>query len=92
MAARYWVLVSDVLMEPGYAHWPPILRPVERGSIVWLVPGVHWWLFDDDEAPAELDGKQVELHTEWRDGQLVILRREQDAQTPWSELAAQVSA
>jgi hypothetical protein len=92
MAARYWVLASDVLMEAGYAQWPPFLRPVERGSIVWLVPGVRWWLFEDDEAPAELDGKQVELHTERRDGQLVILRREQDAQAPWSELAAQVSA
>ena len=36
-----------------------MLRPVERGGIVH--PGMRWWLFEDDDAPEDLDGKEVEL-------------------------------
>lgn len=61
MSTRYHVLASDELMA-GELQWPDGLRPVEQeptdpGSH----PGMHWWLFEDDDAPAELDGKRVEL-------------------------------
>lgn len=45
MSGRYWVLASDELMGSNPA-WPEGLRVVERGP-VW-VPGMGWWLFEDD--------------------------------------------
>lgn len=58
MSVRYWVLVSDELMASD-PQWPEGLRPVERGGTEQ--PGMHWWRFEDDGAPASLEGKQVEL-------------------------------
>jgi hypothetical protein len=55
---RYWVQVNDEFMasEPD---WPVELRVVERGGSV--CPGVRWWLFEDEGAPAEIEGREVEL-------------------------------
>jgi hypothetical protein len=62
MSARYWVLCSDELMSEGVSLWPAFMRPVRRDdSSVPPDNHSHWWLFEDDEAPAELDGKKVEL-------------------------------
>ena len=62
MATRYYVLASDDLMAMNLS-WPACLRPVEQLPAYQplLHPGMHWWLFEDDDAPAELDGKNVEL-------------------------------
>jgi hypothetical protein len=64
VSARYWVLVSDELMNAG-PEWPDGLRVIEPGPWEQPWPGVHpvsrWWLFEDDGAPATLEGKQVEL-------------------------------
>ena len=62
-AVRYWVQVSDELMQPkNLDSWPPFLRPIRRDN-----HGVppdshsHWWLFEDDEAPPAFDGKRMTL-------------------------------
>lgn len=61
MSARYWVLCSDVLMDSN-PQWPDGLRPVEPANAPPEPPGdIRWWLFEDDGAPATLEGKQVEL-------------------------------
>jgi hypothetical protein len=60
VSARYWVLVADELMDSG-PPWPDGLRAVERGLALTAGPGTHWWLFEDDGAPASLEGRQVEL-------------------------------
>lgn len=86
MAARYWVLVSDELMDSD-PRWPEGFRPVERGSTVWLEPGVRWWLFEDDDAPPGLDGKPVEVTAVLEDGKPVIVRRPPGVQTSWLDLA-----
>lgn len=59
MAARYHVRVVDEIMAQREIPWPEGLRPVERGETG--LHGSHWWLFEDDNAPDELDGKRVEL-------------------------------
>jgi hypothetical protein len=68
---RYWVMVSDDLMD-AQPQWPSTLRPVERGGIIQ--PGMRWWLFEDDDAPADLDGKEVELNL-LSSGAVVIVER-----------------
>jgi hypothetical protein len=61
MSARYHVLAADELMASG-PPWPEGLRPVEQEPTdPGRYPGMHWWLFEDDGAPASLEGKQVEL-------------------------------
>jgi hypothetical protein len=62
MSARYHVLASDALMAMDDLRWPEGLRPVEQEPAdPGRYPGMHWWLFEDDDAPPELDGEQVEL-------------------------------
>ena len=60
--ARYWVLVSHELMRSDDLQWPHGLRPVKQAEDG---PGPSadcaWWLFEDDSAPAELEGRRVEL-------------------------------
>lgn len=58
MSARYWVLASDELMDSN-PQWPDGLRVAEPGP--YKEPGMRWWLFEDDGAPATLQGKAVEL-------------------------------
>lgn len=72
MTVRYWVLASDELMGSN-PQWPAFLRPIEPGN--YEQPGMRWWLFEDDEAPAELDGKRIELASTIEDGETVIARR-----------------
>lgn len=78
MSARYWVFAADQLMESD-PQWPDGLRPVERlpqmaGGLDEDpdYPGAHWWLFEDDGAPATLEGKRVEL-TFTRNGNRVMI-------------------
>lgn len=58
MSARYWVLCDDELMDSG-PQWPDGLRPVEPAYRLAPPPspGMRWWLFEDDGAPATLEGK-----------------------------------
>jgi hypothetical protein len=58
VSARYWVMVGDDLID-AQPQWPAMLRPVRRGGTIW--PGLRWWLFEDDDAPENLDGKEVDL-------------------------------
>lgn len=61
MSARYHVLCSDALMASS-PQWPDGLRPIEQEPTdPGQYPGSHWWLFEDDGAPASLEGRQVEL-------------------------------
>ena len=71
-------------------QWPDGFRPVEGGGVDH--PGVRRQLFEDDEAPPELDGKLVEVITVLKDGKPVIVRRPPGVQASWLDLAgAQVS-
>jgi hypothetical protein len=77
MAVRYYVLVSDEMMEYRQVPWPEGLRPVERGDNEFM--GAHWYLFEDDNAPEELDGRRVGLTLARRGretGTIVIVNRE----------------
>lgn len=60
MSVSYWVLCSDELMDAA-VQWPEGLRPVRAAADVPPSGGGRWWLFEDDGAPATLDGRQVEL-------------------------------
>jgi hypothetical protein len=64
VSARYWVLVSDELMNAGL-DLPDGLRVIEPGPYEPPAFGQHpvsrWRLFEDDGAPATLEGKRVEL-------------------------------
>lgn len=73
---RYWVLVNEEVMT-GNPRWPDGLRPVAKDNAGPAdLPGMCWWLFEDDGAPAEFAGKHVELTvTEEHLGKLVITER-----------------
>ena len=60
MSAEYWVLISDKLMD-DCVRWPAGMRPVRADRNHPPEPGMRWWLIEDDDAPAELDGRNVEL-------------------------------
>lgn len=67
VSVRYWVFIADQLMDSD-PQWPDGLRPVEclpemEGRLGYdpAYPGAHWWLLEDDGAPATLEGKRVEL-------------------------------
>ena len=60
MTARYWVQASDELIFTRQIPWPEGLRPV-GGPGVSECPGARWQLFEDDGAPDDLEGKNVEL-------------------------------
>lgn len=59
MSVKYWILVSDELMAAGIT-WPEGLR-LAGPSAIDEFPDVHWHLVEDDNAPAELDCRRVEL-------------------------------
>ncbi len=49
-------------MADASLQWPEGLRPVEQEPTdPGRYPGMHWWLLEDDGAPAWLNGKRVEL-------------------------------
>lgn len=58
--ARYWVEVSDELTDSD-PQWPAGLRPVKPATDGPPRGGARWWLFEDDGAPSEFEGKRVEL-------------------------------
>ena len=79
MPVRYYVQVADELMETRQIPWPEGLRPVQQVSEGEL-PRSHWHLFEDDNAPEELDGKRVELTLARRGretGMIVIVSRKE---------------
>jgi hypothetical protein len=66
-AVRYWVLIADEVIaaidgQRAETTWPACLRPLRPDESA-PPPDAHcrWWLFEDADAPAELDGKKVEL-------------------------------
>jgi hypothetical protein len=59
--SRYQILIPDEYLQMGL-QWPPgtkLVEQLERGTA-----GTHWYLFDDPDAPGDLEGKQVELRLE----------------------------
>jgi hypothetical protein len=60
MSVRYRVLCADEVMARDDLVWPACLRPVERGAAD-VAALAHWWVFEDDDAPEEFDGKRVAL-------------------------------
>jgi hypothetical protein len=60
-AVRYWARIHDDLIADGKAAWPAGVRPVRPDDSGPPGAGVRWWLMEDDDAPADLDGKRVEL-------------------------------
>lgn len=75
MAVRYHVLVSDHLIDQ-MPMLPSGLRALEREPTdPERHPGAHWWLFEDDDAEPELEGKRVELWFEDRAGMVTLTRR-----------------
>jgi hypothetical protein len=98
MSVRYWVEVSDYLAA-NMDRWPAGLRPVWRGSRGSR--GTHWWLFEDDDAPPELDGKLVELSITVTKGRLPVVTSRQEtvqlrprstlARDPWDRVAVLVA-
>lgn len=76
MSAAYWVRVSDELLaglDPSYL--PDGLRLADPGIRLRGVPGVSEVLFEDDNAPAELNGQRVELSFRRGGDQTVIAGR-----------------
>lgn len=59
MAARFYVLVSQELLDADAPWQDAGLHLVEVGG--FTEPGMRWCLFDDDNAPEDLNGKKVEL-------------------------------
>jgi hypothetical protein len=61
MSVRYHVLASDELMS-SRPLWPEGFRPLhQEPTDPGRYPGMHWWLVEDDGAPAGLDGERVDL-------------------------------
>ena len=76
MSAAYWVRVSDELLaglDPSYL--PDGLRLADLGIRLRSEPGSSEVLFEDDNAPPELDGKRVELILRREGSQTVIAER-----------------
>lgn len=56
--SRYRILIADPLLERGPV-WPDGCSLVERQEVGQAA--THWWLFEDPEAPPELEGRDVDL-------------------------------
>lgn len=73
MAARYYVLVSQELLDSA-PSWEALgLHLIEQGAL--QEPPMRWCVFDDDNAPEELNGKKVELNAELVGGVARITER-----------------
>lgn len=59
MSARFYVYVSQELLDADTPWESAGLHLVEVGG--FTDPGMRWCLFDDDNAPEDLNGKKVEL-------------------------------
>jgi hypothetical protein len=82
MTARYWVLVSDELVA-ARMQLPHGLRDTgtyrsehSEGYLPQEPPGTGWHLIEDDDAPADLDGRIVELVFRSEGGTPVLAGRE----------------
>lgn len=73
MAATYWVLVADELMQSQPDWASSGLEPIEKGG--YDSPGMRWWKFRDRAADPDLEGKRVELWFASVDGSPVITER-----------------
>lgn len=68
----YRVLIADPLLSMGMV-WPPgvrLVRQLEAGTA-----GTHYWLLEDEGAPPELEGREVELVLARVDGEPVVRER-----------------
>jgi hypothetical protein len=71
---RYWVLVSRELLDTN-PPWAAVgLRLVERGG--WENGHARWCLVEDPDAPAELEGREVEILITEEDGKPRITGRQ----------------
>lgn len=60
MVARYYVQVSTELLDAPDARWQEAgLRLIEVGGLI--EPDWRWCLFEDDNAPENLNGLKIEL-------------------------------
>lgn len=75
MAARYYVLVSRELVSAGDpVSWEEAgLHLMAWGDV--SDPGPSWCLFEDDNAPPELNGKKVELTMTRAEDEIQVSRR-----------------
>ena len=78
MTARYWVLISDELAV-ARTELPHGLRDTgtyraehSEGYLPPEPPGASWHLIEDDDAPAELDGRLVELLFRTENGRVLL--------------------
>lgn len=85
MAARYWIQISDHLLEQrDHLRWPGGFRleyvPDKWRSDPVMIPADRWCLVYDEEAPAELDGAHVmlTLQTDGDNAPRIIDRRPYD--------------
>lgn len=80
MSARYWIQVSDHLLEMrDTLRWPGGFR-LEYVPDKWpddrvMIPVDRWCLVYDEHAPAELDGAHVMLTIQHTDGEPRIIDR-----------------
>jgi len=68
----YKILLADSLLSMGLV-WPEgcsLVRQLDQATA-----GTHWHLFEDPDAPAELEGRDVELTLARIDGKPVITGR-----------------
>ena len=70
--SRYQILIADPLLNMGlqFPEGVFLAGQLEQGPA-----GMHWHLLDDPGAPAELEGRQVELTLRRVDGKPVIASR-----------------
>jgi len=70
--ARYRILIADPLLGMGLV-WPAgvsLIEQLERGPA-----GTHYWLLEDPDAPADLEGREVALTLARVDGEPVVRER-----------------
>lgn len=79
MTARYWVLVAEPVLEQmraGELTMPSCLRLIQPGDDTsQSSPGARRCYFEDDDAPPELNGKDVELWFTTRGNSTFITNR-----------------
>jgi hypothetical protein len=86
MSARYWVQISAELMAAGIT-WPDGMRmagearmpsgePVAWPWELYCPWPWAWYLVEDDGAPPELEGREVELVFRMEDCTPVVVSRE----------------
>lgn len=73
MSASYWMLVADELLDSETEWEGAGLHLIERGGVNF--PGQRWCKFLDDNAPPELEGKEIEPVFSTIDGKPAVTDR-----------------